>query len=165
VKHLYWLIPNLLAGRPGPTYAEWSLPELHAHGFRAVLNLSEFEPTISDFEAAGIVCEWMPIPNSYPEVDGAEAGCLRMLPAAGAFIAKHVDAKQTVLVHCAWGRDRTGTVLAYYLAAFHGLPVDNAIAEVERVQPKAMSAPGWEEMSRRVISSLLMQDKASSTYE
>jgi protein-tyrosine phosphatase len=157
VKNVFWVIPKLLAGRSGPTYAAWSLPELHAHGFKAVLNLSEFEPNDSDFKTVGIICEWMPIPNSYPAVDEAEAACLRVLPPAGAFIAEHVEATQAVLVHCAWGRDRTGIVLAYYLAAHQGLSADDAIAEVKRVRPKALSAPGWEAMANRVISCLLKQ--------
>ena len=157
MKNVFWVIPELLAGRPGPTYAEWSLPELHAHGFKAVLNLSELEPNGSDFEAVGMTCEWMPIPNTYPAVDDAEAACLEVLPRAGAFIAAHVEAAQGVLVHCAWGRDRTGIVLAYYLAAYQGMSADAAIAEVKRVRPKALSATGWEAMTNRVMARLLKQ--------
>ena len=60
-----------------------------------------------------------------------------------------------MLVHCAWGRDRTGLLLAYHLARTEKLTPRAAIARVRQVRPKAITAPGWEEMAERVIAKLL----------
>lgn len=155
MKNVFWLIPNRLAGRSGPDYAPWSLPELRAAGFDAVLNLSEFEPSRSAFAEAQLDVLWVPLPNSYPADLDAEIACLQALPAANAFVQSHLEAGRNVLVHCAWGRDRTGLVLAYHLARTSGLPPDAAIARVREVCPKALSATGWEQMAERIITKLL----------
>ena len=38
-------------------------------------------------------------------------------------------------VHCAWGRGRTGTMLACYLAKAGALSCDEAIEEIRRLRP------------------------------
>lgn len=116
MQKVFWVIPDLLAGRAGPSYATWSLAELYANGFRSVLNLSEFAPELDAFATVGLECTWMPISNTYPPADDVESDCLAILSSTAAFIAKQIAARRPVLVHCAWGRDRTGIVLAYYLA-------------------------------------------------
>jgi protein-tyrosine phosphatase len=159
MKNVFWLIPGRLAGRAGPDYAPWSLSELREAGFHAVVNLSEFEPEQAAFEAARIDVLWTPLPNSYPADQEAETGCLQHLPAAYDFLHSHLSAGRTVLVHCAWGRDRTGLLLAYHLARSCGMPPDSAIARVREVSSKALSATGWEQMAERVITKLLNEDK------
>jgi hypothetical protein len=39
VKHVYWVIPGVLAGRPGSDEFAWDLDELHRVGLRAILSL------------------------------------------------------------------------------------------------------------------------------
>ena len=82
------------------------------------------------------------------------AACLRELPRATAFIARQIEAAKAVLVHCAWGRDRTGIALATYLASHQGFSAEDAIAKAKRVQAEALSAEGWEAIANRVISRL-----------
>ena len=40
MEGLYWIIPGLLAGRPGPGQVPWDLEELWADGFRTIVSLS-----------------------------------------------------------------------------------------------------------------------------
>lgn len=154
MEHIFWLIPNRLAGRSGPTSNPWSLDELRAAGFAAVINLSETEPDFPAFAQAGVDVAWFPLPNSYPADLVAEEGCLRDLPKAHEFLRVRWDAGQPVLVHCAWGRDRTGLLLAYHLVQSQGLSPEAAIAAVKQVRPKALTALGWEEMAVRIFRQL-----------
>lgn len=155
MKNIFWLLPNQLAGRPGPSYAPWRLEELRAAGFSAVLNVSEFEPMWLAFEAAGIDVVWIPLPNHYPATPETEERCLELLPQAYRFVKRQLDSNKPVLVHCAWGRDRTGLVLAYYLAYDFEISASEAILRVRQVQPKAIMAVGWEEMTVRIFNRLL----------
>ena len=85
MKHIFWLIPDRLAGRAGPAKQAWSLEELRTGGFDAVLNLSELAPSPEEFAAAGLASAWIPLPNIYHADASAEAGCQAALPQAFAF--------------------------------------------------------------------------------
>jgi len=152
MKHVFWLIPNRLAGRPGPSYAPWSLAELRHAGFGAVVNLTESEPEHAVLEGHRIAVGWFPIPDDYPANEQTEVICESVLPEAHAFLRLHLDTGKKVLVHCAWGRDRTGLLLAYHTAMSRGESPASAIAAVKRVQPHALNSPGWEAMAERVIA-------------
>lgn len=154
MKQVFWLLPQRLAGRSGPTQEAWSLPELREGGFDAVLNLSEFEPTRAEFNSAGLDLAWIPLPNTYPAGAATETACLTALPQTYEFIRSHLEAKHSVLVHCAWGRDRTGLVLAHYLACTSSQSAEAAIARVREIRPKALGASGWEAMAQRLIATL-----------
>jgi protein-tyrosine phosphatase len=154
MKNIFWLLPDRLAGRAGPTMEPWSLLELRAGGFDAVLNLSEFESRHTEFDSAELDHAWIPLPNHYPATAETETACLTALPQTYAFIRAHLEADHRVLVHCAWGRDRTGLVLAYYLARTAGISAEAAIAHVREVRPKAITAMDWEPMAHRLIAKL-----------
>jgi protein-tyrosine phosphatase len=154
MQDVFWIVPDRLAGRSGPTYQPWRLGELRAAGFDAVLNLSEDEPSPAKFAAAQLDVAWVPMPDSYPADEETEAACLQHLPTAYAFLQSHLEANRRVLVHCAWGRDRTGLLLAYHLVYTERLSPEAAIARVREVRPKALTALGWEEMAVRVIAKL-----------
>ncbi len=150
MKHTFWLLPNRLAGRPGPAHAPWALTELRAAGFGAVLNVSEFEPAWSAFADVGLDVAWVPLPNHYPATAETEEVCREQLPRAYQFIQRHLAMKRAILVHCAWGRDRTGLVLADYLVRVAKLSPTEAIAQVRQVCPQAITAIGWADMAVRI---------------
>lgn len=154
MKNVFWLIPDRLAGRPGPDREPWSLEELRAAGIHAVLNLSEFEPVPSAFAEAELDVLWVPLPNTYPADQDAEIACLEILPRAHAFLQSHLDAGRTVLVHCSWGQDRTGLLLSYHLVHSRNMTPSAAIAQVREACPKALSARGWEPMAERILAKL-----------
>lgn len=155
MRNIFWLIPDRLAGRPGPTQEPWSLAELRAGGFDSVLNLSQYEPCSAEFVNAGLEVTWVPLPTTVPPDQAAEQACFELLPVAHQFLSDQLKSGRRVLVHCVVGRDRTGMLLAYHIARSRGLPAATAIEHVREVRPNALAAAGWERMAERVISKLL----------
>jgi protein-tyrosine phosphatase len=155
MKSVFWLIPDQIAGRPGPVHSPWVAAELRAGGLSAVLNLSEREPDRAELEAAGFTVGWVPLPTDIPAIEATERWCLDALPRALEFLTIELAAGRRVLVHCRAGRDRTGLVLALYLAGKESLPAAEAIRRVRLARPDAIAATGWEAMALRVIPQVL----------
>jgi protein-tyrosine phosphatase len=151
MKHIFWVIPNRLAGRPGPIFEPWSLSDLYGSGFRTIINLTEAQPNISEFRQNGLDVGWFPIPDDCPANSGTEIKCNRAIPKAYNFLISKLNLGHKVLVHCEIGCDRTGFLCAYYFALnFNKSPVE-AIKSIRAVRPQALSAQGWEPMAIRVI--------------
>jgi protein-tyrosine phosphatase len=68
------------------------------------------------------------------------------------FVQENIEAGRSVMIHCSSGKDRTGLLMSYFLMRTRGLTVDEAILEVRRVRPIALSAIGWDEFGREVLS-------------
>jgi protein-tyrosine phosphatase len=148
VKHVYWLLEGLLAGRPGPVQAPWDLDELRTGGLRAIVSLNTEQKT-AEVTAAGLRHHSLPMPPLLPLSEALQDMLLRQLEEVLAAIHAEVSAGQPTLVHCHAGKDRTGLALTAYLVRHHGLEVEEAIARVRGVQPVAMSAPGYLATARR----------------
>ena len=133
MEKTFWIVPDKLCGRAGPDREPWSLEELRAGGIQAVLNVSEFEPSRADFAEADLELEWVPLPASYPATDETEIQCLELLPKAYRFVRSCIEEEKTVLVHCSWGRDRSGLILAYHLAQTMSLSARDAITQLRKV--------------------------------
>jgi protein-tyrosine phosphatase len=159
VRKVFWLIEDKLAGRPGPSREPWSLEELREAGFDTVLNLSEYPPDEDGMALVGLESSWIPLPTTVPPDQKAGRICLEQVPKTYSFIRYKITLGHRVLVHCNAGCDRTGFVLAYYLARSNELDVYEAINWVRRVRPMALSAEGWADMTVRVMSKLLGNKK------
>lgn len=155
MQHIFWLLPGRLAGRPGPNRQPWDLRALQGMGIDAVLSVNDGEGCERpEFAALGLHYHCVPLPPNEPPQPGDEEICHAGLPVAYDFVsAQHAD-QRAVLVHCSAGKDRTGLFLSYFLIREYSLDVDAAIARVRTVQPRAMSAMGWETMARQVLARL-----------
>jgi protein-tyrosine phosphatase len=151
MKSVFWLIPDALGGRPGPQLEPWSVAELRAAGFDAVMNLSEHPSDFEAFEAVGIEASWVPLPTDVPPTKKSEEQCVEALPRAFAFVSAQLSKGRRVLVHCHAGKDRTGMLLALLVAKKEGLSARAAIEKVREIRPLAITAPGWEELALAVI--------------
>ena len=152
MKHLFWLIPDRLAGRPGPDRAPWNLASTRDAGIGAVLSVNDgllCHP--DDFRAHGISYACIPLSDNAPPQPGDEEACLRALPAAGAFVQQQLSSSRITVVHCSSGKDRTGLFLAYHLMREAGVSPAAAIEEVRRVRPIALTAPGWYDFAFDVL--------------
>ena len=152
MQNLFWLIPDRLAGRPGPDRAPWDLASLHGAGIGAVLSVNDgvlCHP--EDFRSQGIAYSCIPLSENAPPQPGDDATCLRALPSAYRFVHQQVTGGRATIVHCSSGKDRTGLFLAYYLVRDGGLAAKDAIEHVRRVRPIALSAPGWYDFALELL--------------
>lgn len=154
MDHVFWVIPDMLAGRPGPNQIPWHPTQLHARGIRSILTLNtgvDVDP--STIAAAAIVHQHIPFPKGEPpDADAFAVGCAAVPRAYEWFLDRVIHGP--VLVHCSHGKDRTGLFMAYALMRHHGLAPASAIAELKRIRPNALSADGWSEFAHDLLTLL-----------
>lgn len=155
MKHLFWLRPRLIAGRSGPNLDPWDPRELAAAGIGAVLSVNDASSVyVDDLHRAGLEYAIFPLSDNAPPRPGDFEHCLEMLPRACDYIVGVIERGKIPLVHCTAGKDRTGLILCHYLCHREGYEPREAVAEVRRVRPIALSAVGYEEFSLRVLHAL-----------
>ena len=157
MKYVFWLVRDVIGGRPGPQLEPWSVAELRAAGFDAVINLSEHPSDVEAFVAAAMESIWVPLPTDIPPTKESEEKCVEALPRAFAFLSSQLSRGRRVLVHCHAGKDRTGMLLALFIAKKDGLSADAAIQKVREVRPRAITAPGWEALALTVIPRVVVK--------
>ncbi len=155
MRHVYWLLPERLAGRPGPTWEPWCLQEIRDAGFDVVLNLSEHAPADEEFGKVHLDVHWTPFPTTVPPDTRAEALCLNLVPQVHSILERELERGRRILVHCVAGNDRTGLLLTYHLARSRGLSPQASLERVRQVRPTAITAQGWEPMAMRLVTKLL----------
>lgn len=87
MRHVFWLIPNALAGRPGPDRESWNLEELKVSGIGAILSVNEgllCHP--EDFASAGMPYRCLPLSLNAPPQPGDLEHCRHVLPKALDFV-------------------------------------------------------------------------------
>jgi protein-tyrosine phosphatase len=133
----------------------WDPGDLAAGGVGAVLSVNDGELVRADeLAAVGIDYCCVPLSDAAPPQPGDLEICIGALPRALAFTIDAIDRHRAVLVHCRSGKDRTGMFLSYYLCVTEGLTPTEAIREVRRVRPVALSAEGWHSFTYRVLGEL-----------
>jgi protein-tyrosine phosphatase len=155
MRNVFWLRPGVIGGRTGPNLDMWDPRDLAAGGVGAVLSVNDGELVRpEEFAAVGIDYRCVPLSDAAPPQPGDLEICTSALPRALSFVVASIDDRRGVLVHCRSGKDRTGLFLSYYLCVTEGLTPSEAIREVKRVRPVALSAEGWESFSYRVLAAL-----------
>jgi hypothetical protein len=144
MRAVYWILPQLLAGRPGPMTISWNLDQLWAGGIRTIVSLVRVEG--ADIRAAGFRHYRASLMGAFVFFPALRNRLLqRMVPVVD-YIAGEVAAGRPTLVHCQAGKDRTGAVLAGYLVRYRGLSPVEAIQVVRQANPRAMTAPGFSRL-------------------
>lgn len=155
MRHVFWLRPGVIGGRSGPNLDWWDARDLASGGIGAVLSVNDGELVRSDeLAAAGIDYRCVPLSDAAPPRPGDVEVCTNALPRALSFVVDSISRRRSVLVHCRSGKDRTGLFLCYYLCVTEELSADEAIREVRRVRPIALSAEGWESFSYEVLGAM-----------
>ena len=153
MKHVFWLIPGRLAGRPGPDREAWDPAELRRAGIGAVLSVNDgLLCHAGDFARCGIAYRCIPLSPNAPPRAGDLEHCRQALPAAYAFVDRMLGAAVPTLVHCSSGKDRTGLFMAYHLARSQGMSPQASVTAVKEERPIAFSAPGWDEFALQVLA-------------
>lgn len=155
MKHLFWLRPNLIAGRCGPNLSPWKATELAASGIGAVLSVNDAASVYGDdLSKAGIESACFPLAENAPPRDGDFEHCLATLPSALDYLLAVMAKGKIPLIHCTAGKDRTALTMCHYLCQREGYRPRAAIDEVRRVRPIALSASGYEAFAFEVLSTL-----------
>ena len=135
-----WLIPGELAGTSRP-HSDDALDALVARGVRAVISLTEEPLADETLRRARVTSIHLPVADF-------TAPTLEQITTAVAAIDDFRARGLTVVVHCAAGLGRTGTILAAYLVS-QGAAADAAIAEVRTSRPGSIETPEQEAVIRR----------------
>lgn len=155
MQHVFWLRPGKIAGRSGPNLDPWFPEQLAQGGIGAIVSVNQaWSVYPDDFERVGIDCAHYPMADNAPPRPGDFEYCVEMLPRVYAYLSECIDSGKVPLVHCTAGKDRTGLVLCHYLCRGENYAPLDAIREVKRVRPIALSAPGYEAFALEVLSAL-----------
>ncbi len=132
-----WLIEEKLAGSGMPTSFDefgWVVKQ----GIKSVITMTE--NALPETWVEGV--KYLHIPTqdlTAPDMDKIDT--------AVEFIQKRISNKESVMVHCAAGMGRTGTILACYLIKFQKYSAKNAIEKVRDERPGSIQS----EMQEMVI--------------
>jgi atypical dual specificity phosphatase len=121
-----WIEKPLLAALARPSGPE-DLAWLRKHGIEILLSLTEERPRRDWIEDAGLLVYHEPLEDMEPPSQDQLDRCVSA-------IARAIERKMGVAVHCGAGLGRTGVVLAAYFVA-RGLSAANAISRIRRLRP------------------------------
>ena len=125
-----WLIENKLAGSGMPTTFDefdWVLKQ----GVRSVITMTENALPESWIENVN----YLHVPTqdlTAPDVDKIDT--------AVDFIHKAINGKEAVMVHCAAGMGRAGTILACYLMKYQNYTAKDAVKKLRNERPGSIQS-------------------------
>ncbi|MGC9348981.1 MAG: protein-tyrosine phosphatase family protein [Anaerolineae bacterium] len=147
MRYVYWVIEDLLAGRPGPHMYPWDPGELYAGGIRTIISMAA-EEEVEDLTPYGFAHYHAEFPPVNLFSTGMQKAFIYQALPVWRLIDRELEAGNPTLVHCHAGQDRTGAILAGYLVTYRGLEPDQAIERLRAVKPAAMTAEGYEDAVR-----------------
>jgi atypical dual specificity phosphatase len=89
------------------------------------------------------------------EVEDYKAPTIAELKSTTVFLENEIESnRRPVLVHCAAGKGRTGTILAAYLLKKEHMNAEEAIRKIRKLRPGSIQTQVQEEAIRQYASSL-----------
>jgi len=136
-RNFSWLEESKVAGSARPETA-FDLESIKQEGIRAIISLTGTPLNPQTVRRLGF--EYL-----HSHISGTPA--FDQLNGIIQFINEQNSSSRSVLVHCAEGMGRTGTVLAAYLVS-HGLGADEAIRHVREKRPGSILTTEQEKAIR-----------------
>ena len=164
-KHLWWLIPNELAGMPLPWISEQRRKQpdaaadafdddvkfLAGIGIRSIVAALDLPIYRKIFENCGFHHLSLQIPDGFPPT----------IEQADRLVSFYDSSPRPLAVHCEGGVGRTGTLLAVLLVR-HGLSATAAIETVKVAMPPALDIPSQVEFVFRYARPLNLHRQDTS---
>ena len=132
-----WVIEDNLAGSGMPmTYSQflWVV----THGVKAIVTIREVPLPIQWFSGGNGVDYF------HLRVEDYGAPSIEEIDNTVDYIQQWISNKKPVMVHCAAGRGRTGTILAAYFIKKENLTADQAIDKVRNIRPGSIQSDRQE---------------------
>jgi atypical dual specificity phosphatase len=129
-----WLINDKLAGSGMPTSAseiDWILKQ----GVRSIVTMTE--DSLPESWVKNV--KYLHVPT-----EDFSAPDMQQIDEAVEFIQKRIIQNEPVMVHCAAGIGRTGTILACYLIKYEKISVKDAIQKVRKERPGSIQSESQE---------------------
>ncbi|HKU32312.1 MAG TPA: dual specificity protein phosphatase 23 [Candidatus Nitrosotalea sp.] len=129
-----WLIDNKLAGSGMPTTIE-EITWVQKQGVKSIVTMTEAplpESWIKNVKYLHVPTEDLSAPD------------MEQIDQAVEFIHERLQSEEPVMVHCAAGIGRTGTILACYLVKYHKLSAKDAIEKVRKERPGSIQSESQE---------------------
>jgi hypothetical protein len=98
MEKLFWIIPDKLAGRPGPDLEPWDLEALREGGIGAILSVNDgilCQP--EEFAASRLEYACVPLTDFAPPQPGDDDVCRSALPRAYAFVEAQLNRATSVM--------------------------------------------------------------------
>lgn len=138
-----WVIENKLAGSGLPV-TEDEFEWLSEQGVKSIVTVREVPLPSEWFNGSDI--QYMHL-----NVEDFGAPSVEALDEAVDFIDEQIGKSRPVMVHCAAGKGRTGTVLAAYLVKKENLTAEQSIEKIRSIRPGSIQS--------------VVQETAVSMYE
>ncbi|MDC8437491.1 MAG: dual specificity protein phosphatase family protein [Candidatus Nitrosotenuis sp.] len=129
-----WLLDGTLAGSGMPTSFE-EITWIRKQGVKSIVTMTE--EGLPDSWVNGL--EYLHVPTedmTAPDIDKIDA--------AVEFIRERIQNNEPVVVHCAAGIGRTGTILASYLIKYQKMSAKDAIEMVREQRPGSIQSQSQE---------------------
>jgi atypical dual specificity phosphatase len=129
-----WLIENKLAGCGMPTSLE-EIIWVRDQGVKSIITMTEDSLPNSWLDGM----EYLHVPT-----EDLTAPDLEKIDSAVDYIDERIRNKEPVMVHCAAGIGRTGTILASYLIKYQKMTAKEAIEKVRTERPGSVQSDTQE---------------------
>lgn len=129
-----WLINNKLAGSGMPT-THSEIDWVRKQGIKSIITMTEESLPQSWLEQI----RYLHVPT-----EDLSAPDMEKIDEAVEFIHERIRNNEPVMVHCAAGIGRTGTILACYLVKYHKSSAKDAIEKVRKERPGSIQSESQE---------------------
>ncbi|VFJ15516.1 dual specificity protein phosphatase 23 [Candidatus Nitrosocosmicus franklandus] len=136
-----WVIPQKLAGSGLPSSFD-QLEWLASNGIKTLITVREIP--LPKIWIEKINSQYGDLENYFLKTDDYNAPTVDEIHEVIEYIERKIQTNKPVLVHCAAGKGRTGTVLAAYLIKTEGLTPIEAARKLREMRPGSIQSERQE---------------------